>query len=213
MTSLRRRSDSTELVSDPFERICNAMKRVDRAAFVPANLTPYARSEAALPIGYGKTLSKPSTVAFMLSAVEISPGFQVLEVGSGSGYVLAVLAELGARVHGMENIPSLAQSARKRLDRLGYPGVLLKCGDGKSGWPDYAPFDAILVSAAMLGEVPRALLDQLKSGGTLIAPVAVKAGADGIMQRFEIWTALQEADGTRRYLGESAGECEFVLAD
>ncbi len=213
MASVRRKPDAEDLQADPFERVCRAMKRVDRSAFVPSNLAPYARSDAALPIGYGKTISKPSTIAFMLGAMEIQSGEQVLEIGCGSGFVLAVLCEMGARTHGVEVVPDLAQSARRRLDRLGYPGVLLKCGDGKRGWEEYAPFDVVVVSAALAGEVPKGLLNQLSDRGRLIAPVAVEGGAQGLVQRLEYWQAVPEPGGKTRYAGECVGDCEFVLAD
>lgn len=199
--------------ADPFERVCRAMSRVDRAAFVPSNLRPYADTDAALPIGHGKTISKPSTLAFILSTLDIQPGEQVLEVGSGSGYLLAVLAELGARVHGIERIPQLAQSARRRLDRLGYPGVVLRFGNGLGGWADYSPFDVIILSAAVKDAVPRALLEQLSDRGRLLAPVASIGRENDVSQRFELWSTVVDEAGQRRHVGEVLGPCEFVLAD
>jgi protein-L-isoaspartate(D-aspartate) O-methyltransferase len=143
---------------------------VPRHEFVPPAEAGYAYVNEALPIGYGQTISQPYVVALMTDLLEPRPDHKVLEIGTGSGYQAAVLAELVGHVYSIEAIPELAEAARERLARLGYRNVSLRAGDGNAGWPDQAPFDGIIVAAAA-GDVPSALLRQLRPGGRLAIPI------------------------------------------
>lgn len=156
-------------------RVLEALGRVPRHLFVDEALHARAYTDDALPIGYGQTISKPSTVARMTAALDPAPGDRVLEVGTGSGYQAAVLACLGVRLYSVERLPALALRARHALTRVGAYGVSVRPGDGALGWPEEAPFRGILVTAAA-PRVPRTLLEQLEVGGRLVAPVA---GEDG----------------------------------
>ena len=155
-------------VKDP--RVLDAMRAVPRHEFVPAALREDAYGDSPLPIGHGQTISQPYIVALMTELARPSPADRVLEVGTGSGYQAAVLSRLVARVFSVELVDPLAQSAASTLRRLGYANVTVRSGDGYLGWPDEAPFDIIIVTAAP-EEVPAALLAQLKPGGRLIVPV------------------------------------------
>ena len=155
-------------VKDP--RVLDAMRAVPRHEFVPATLREDAYGDSPLPIGHGQTISQPYIVALMTELARPSPSDRVLEVGTGSGYQAAVLSQLVARVFSVELVDPLAQSAASTLRRLGYGNVTVRSGDGYLGWPDEAPFDIIVVTAAP-EEVPAALLAQLKPGGRLIVPV------------------------------------------
>lgn len=150
-------------------RVLRAFARIDRHLFVPEPFTRRAYEDGALPIGLGQTISQPYTVAFMTQALGIRDGDRVLEVGTGSGYQAAILAEAGARVFSIERHAELLSHARKILDRLGYR-VASKAGDGTVGWTDFAPFDGIIVTAGA-PEVPEPLLAQLADGGRLVIPV------------------------------------------
>ena len=152
------------------ERVLAAMGRVPRELFVPEAERREAYVDGALPIGGGQTISQPLMVATMLELASVEPGDRVLDVGTGSGYAAAVLAELGAVVTSIERIPALARSAAAALREAGYSGVDVRVGDGSLGTPDEAPFDAILVAAAA-PEPPRALESQLRLGGRLVVPV------------------------------------------
>jgi protein-L-isoaspartate(D-aspartate) O-methyltransferase len=147
-----------------------AMGQVPRHLFVPARLREYAYEDHALAIEEGQTISQPYIVACMTQALEVKKGDRVLEVGTGSGYQAAVLAQLGMRVYSIEIIPSLAASARQRLQALGYDSVEVRTGDGYLGWPEAAPFQGIMVTAAP-DHVPPALVEQLAEGGRLVLPV------------------------------------------
>jgi len=131
---------------------------------------PYAYENQPLPIGLGQTISQPYIVAVMTDQARVGPGSRVLEIGTGSGYQAAVLAELGAEVWSIEVLPELAETAARRLEELGYDKVHCRQGDGAAGWPEAAPFDAILVTAAA-PTIPPALIDQLKRGGRMIIPL------------------------------------------
>ena len=155
-------------VQDP--RVLDAMRAVPRHEFVPAALREDAYGDSPLPIGHGQTISQPYIVALMTELARPSPADRVLEVGTGSGYQAAVLSRLVAQVFSVELVDPLAQSAASTLRRLGYGNVTVRSGDGYLGWPDEAPFDIIIVTAAP-EEVPAALLAQLKPGGRLIVPV------------------------------------------
>jgi protein-L-isoaspartate(D-aspartate) O-methyltransferase len=148
-----------------------AMRTVPRHEFVPADLRGMAYDDRPLPIGRGQTISQPYIVALMTGLAELRGGESVLEVGTGSGYQAAVLAELAARVYTVEICEPLLRAAAQTLHRLAYRNVVPRFGDGRRGWKELAPFDAILVTAAPARRVPPELVDQLAEGGRLIAPV------------------------------------------
>jgi protein-L-isoaspartate(D-aspartate) O-methyltransferase len=152
------------------ERVLEAMERVPRHEFAPERYRGQAYQDHPLPIGEGQTISQPFIVALMLEAVELSSTNRVLEIGTGSGYVTALLAELTAQVISIERHASLAESALAVLTRLGYSNIKVLTGDGTRGFPQAAPYDAVIVSAAAL-EVPPALFGQLAEGGRMIIPV------------------------------------------
>jgi protein-L-isoaspartate(D-aspartate) O-methyltransferase len=155
-------------IHDP--RILAAMRWVPRHLFVPSAVAAEAYGDHPLPIGHGQTISQPYIVAFMTDALGLKGGERVLEVGTGSGYQAAVLARLAAEVYTIEIVEPLGVEARDRLAHLGYRGVEVRIGDGYQGWPEAAPFDAIIVTAAA-PRVPEPLKDQLKDGGRLVIPV------------------------------------------
>lgn len=155
-------------ITDP--RVLAAMGKVPRHLFVPPALIAQGYEDHPLPIGQGQTISQPYIVALMSQWAEVHPGDRVLEVGTGSGYQAAVLSELAAQVFTVEIRPELARAAAARLKELGYAGVGVRIGDGWQGWPEEAPFDAILVTAAA-PRVPPALARQLKEGGRLVIPL------------------------------------------
>ena len=151
-------------------RVISAMGRVERHRFVPENQVSSAYENRPLPIGHGQTISQPYIVALMSDLVNIEPGDKVIEVGTGSGYQAAVLAEMGADVFSVEIVKPLAEQAARRLAELGYSTITTREDDGYYGWEKEAPFDAIVVTAAA-SHVPPPLLRQLKKGGTMIIPV------------------------------------------
>jgi len=155
-------------VVDP--QLLDAMLKVPRHLFVPENLTSSAYSDMPLPIGYGQTISQPYIVALMTESLQLKKGFKVLEVGTGSGYQAAVLAEIGCVVFSVEVIKILADTAQERLNRLGYPEISVRWGDGYFGWEEEAPFDSIIVTCA-IDHVPPPLIEQLKEGGKMVIPV------------------------------------------
>ncbi len=152
------------------ERVLEVMRTVPRHLFVDADFRDEAYRDGPLPIGEDQTISQPYIVALMTELAELEPGDKVLEIGTGSGYQAAVLAELGAEVWSMEIIPELGLLARSNLRAAGYDSLNLRVGDGYAGWPAGAPFDAILLTAAPR-KIPQPLLDQLAEGGVLVAPV------------------------------------------
>jgi protein-L-isoaspartate(D-aspartate) O-methyltransferase len=152
------------------QRVLEAMAKVPRHEFVPAQYWPEAYADHPVPIGEQQTTSQPYIIAAMLQAAEIKPQDRVLEIGAGSGYQTALLAELAAQVFAVERHPALSANARSRLDRLGYANVTLITGDGSAGLPESAPFNAIIVAAAA-PRVPPVLMDQLAPGGRLVIPV------------------------------------------
>ena len=170
------------------EAVLRAMQTVPREQFVPDSERSRAYSDRPLPIGEGQTISQPYIVALMSSLALITPGERVLEIGTGSGYQAAVLAELEAEVYSIELLPGIGARAEATLRGLGYDRINLRVGDGYLGWPEAAPFDRIVVTAAP-PEIPPALLDQLAPGGRLVAPV----GADPWSQRLMV--ATRDEDG------------------
>ena len=157
-----------------------AMRAVPRHEFVPPEHRQRAYRDHPLPIGYGQTISQPYIVAFMTELLSPGPGVKVLEVGTGSGYQAAVLAETGAEVYTVEIFEALASDARGRLRRLGYDQVHVRHRDGFDGWPDQAPFDAIIVTAAA-GLIPPPLIGQLKPGGRMVIPVGSIYGVQSLI--------------------------------
>ena len=155
-------------VADP--AVLAAMERVPRHLFVPSVSIAEAYDDKPLPIGHGQTISQPYVVALMTELLEVDGDDKVLEIGTGSGYHTAVLAEVAGIVHTIEIIPQMAASASSRLRELGYDNIVFKTGDGYKGWPESAPFDAIILTAAP-PRVPQPLIDQLRVGGKLVAPV------------------------------------------
>jgi protein-L-isoaspartate(D-aspartate) O-methyltransferase len=162
------------------ERVLAAMGRVPRELFVPESLRSYAYDDGALPIGQGQTISQPFVVATICSLLSLRGNERVLDVGTGSGYQAAVLAELAGGVVTVERIPSLADAARARLAEAGYEGVEVEVGDGSLGVPARAPFDAIAVAAAA-PSIPRALYDQLAEGGRLVVPRGSRRGQELVL--------------------------------
>ena len=162
------------------ERVLGAIASLSRADFVPDASPEESTSDYPIPIGYGQTISQPYIVAFMSQALELRGDERVLEIGTGSGYQTAVLARLCAEVYSIEIVPELAESARARLVRLGFSNVHLKEGDGYLGWPESAPFQAILLTAAP-AEIPDNLLAQLAPMGRLVAPVGAVADAQELV--------------------------------
>jgi len=165
--SMVSRQIAARAVKDP--NVLKAMRTVPRHAFVPSNMKRHAYADTPLPIGLDQTISQPYIVAFMTEALRLDPNSVVFEVGTGSGYQAAVCAEICREVYTIEIVEELAKSAKARLKELGYPNVFVKAGDAFFGWPDHAPFDAIIGTAAA-GRVPEPLLEQLKPGGRMILP-------------------------------------------
>ena len=172
-------------------RVLAAMGKVPRHKFVPERLAPLAYLDQPLPIGSNQTISQPYIVALMSQWAEVKPGDKVLEVGTGSGYQAAVLAELTDQVFSIELLPELAESARERLKALGYDQVQVRHGDGYKGWPEEAPFDAILVTATA-PEVPPALKEQLKEGGRLVIPVGYVGSVQQLLRLRKVNGKLKE---------------------
>ncbi|GMQ83997.1 MAG: protein-L-isoaspartate(D-aspartate) O-methyltransferase [Gammaproteobacteria bacterium] len=190
------RETSAYLDKDQLDpRVMQAMVRVPRHEFVPASERRYAYENRPLPIGYGQTISQPYIVAIMTDLLKLEPGDRVLEIGTGSGYQAAVLAELGQQVYSIEIIGDLARRARAVLDRLGYAQVKTRVGDGYYGWQEQAPFDAIIVTAAA-DHVPPPLIKQLKPGGRMLIPV----GSRFMTQQLVLITKGDEGITTRLLL-------------
>ncbi len=178
-------------ISDP--DVLRAMQTVPRHEFVPQDLLDRAYEDHALPIGYGQTISQPYIVAWMTELLELEPGDKVLEIGTGSGYQAAVLAELGyVDVYSIEIVPELAKSAAQRLQELGYTQIHVKQDDGYYGWPEHSPFDAIIVTAAP-DHLPAPLAAQLAEGGRLVIPI----GPPGWYQT--VWKFVKEYGELRAY--------------
>lgn len=174
-------------------RVLAAMGKVPRHKFVAKDLARYAYEDCPLPLTLGQTISQPYIVGYMTQALELRGGERVLEIGTGSGYQAAILAELVAEVYTIEILPELAARAQSTLDALKYTKIHIRCGDGYIGWPEAAPFDRIIVTAAA-DHIPQPLIDQLKPGGKMIIPVGseeqelilVEKSAQGISRRSTI---------------------------
>ena len=171
-------------------RILEVMRRVPRHEFVPEENRPYSYTDSPLPIGEKQTISQPYIVALMSQTANPQPHHRALEIGTGSGYQAAVLGELVQDVYTIEIIPALAERSRKRLSELGYDNIHLRQGDGYRGWPEKAPFDIILVTAAAR-RIPDPLLEQLAEGGRLVMPVGSIRGA-------QVLTLVTKKDGKLR---------------
>jgi protein-L-isoaspartate(D-aspartate) O-methyltransferase len=152
------------------EKVINAMRKVPRHLFVDPGIRHKAYLGSSLPIGFEQTISHPTTVALMSHLLDVRENDKIMEVGMGSGYQAAVLSELGAKVYSIERIRELASRTRKILEKLGYFSIAVKIGDGRLGWPEFAPFQKIIVTASA-GSVPQPLLNQLADKGKMIIPV------------------------------------------
>ena len=180
--------------------VLEVMSRVPRHEFVDDRHLDQAYADHPLPIGYGQTIPQPYIVALMTSLLEIEHGDKVLEIGAGSGYQAAVLAEITPHVYTVEIIPELAQQASERLERLGYDTVQVRHADGYHGWAEYAPYDAIIVTAAA-DHIPQPLIQQLKDGGRMVIPVGPAGGYQ------TLWRITREGDEIR---SENKGGVIFV---
>ena len=181
-------------------RVLDAMVKVPRHHFVDVALQSRAYGDHALPIGAGQTISQPYMVALMTEALQLSGGEKILEIGTGSGYQAAVLAEFTPRLFSIERSPELSRAAAATLAGLGYGNVILKTGDGTLGWPEHAPYDRIVVTAGA-PEIPPTLFDQLAPGGVLVIPVG-----DRDIQTLEVM--VKQDDG--KALSKRLIECAFV---
>ena len=161
--------------------VLEAMRQVPRDLFIPEQVRPYAYEDGPLPIGEGQTISQPFIVAAMTEAAEITAGEKVLEIGTGSGYQAAVISELTPEVYTIEIVESLAQRAAKTFHNLGYATIRTRIGDGYAGWPEEAPFDAILVTAAP-EQIPQTLVQQLAPGGRMVLPVGENRGRQSLIR-------------------------------
>lgn len=184
-------------IYDP--RVLEAFRRVPRHELVPRDLWDEAYDDHPLPIGEGQTISQPYMVAIMLQLLRLRGNERVLEIGTGSGYQTALLAELARTIHSIERVPSLARRAEMDLTRLGYQNVTIRCGDGTLGWPDEGPFDSIVVSAGA-PRVPAPLVEQLADGGVLAVPVGTRS--------FQILTLVRRRGNAVQT--EELDACRFV---
>ena len=182
-------------------RVLDAFRSVPRAAFVPDELAAHAYEDTPLPIGDGQTISQPYIVAVTAEAMALRGGERVLEIGTGSGYAAAVLSRLAREVFTVERIEALADTARERLARLGFTNVYVRAGDGSLGWPEFAPYDAIAVSAGG-PRVPDALREQLVIGGRLVIPVGATEAGQQLVRVTRV--------SSTRFQEESLGSVRFV---
>ena len=171
------------------DAVLEVMRSVERHNFVPENYRDRAYSDGPLPIGHGQTISQPYIVAFMTEQLQVSSQHKILEIGTGSGYQAAILGELSKHVFTIEIIPELAEGAKNILNHLSYKNITVRAGDGYNGWPEEAPFERIMVTAAPT-EIPQTLIDQLAPGGRMILPV----GAQFLVQY--LWVIEKDDQGT-----------------
>jgi protein-L-isoaspartate(D-aspartate) O-methyltransferase len=179
--------------------VIEAMLVVPRHKFVGENLRTQAYNDYPLPIGYGQTISQPYMVAIMTELLHLSGKEKVLEIGTGSGYQSAILAELSSQVFTIERVTELSQAARKTIEDLGYKNVAFRVGDGTIGWPEYAPFDRILVTAGA-PKIPKSLFNQLIDGGLMVVPIGD--------QNFQVLNVVRNVGGRPEV--EQSIECTFV---
>ena len=182
-------------------RVLEAMRQVPRELFIGRGLEEFAYADSPLPIAQEQTISQPYMVALMIEAAAVEPGDKVLEIGTGSGYGAAVLGRIAERLYTMERHRELAEAARQRLARLGYRNIEVRHGDGTLGWPEAAPFDAIIVTAGG-PEIPETLRDQLEPGGRMIIPVGALAHEQRLMKVVR--------DGAHEFHEEVLGPVRFV---
>jgi protein-L-isoaspartate(D-aspartate) O-methyltransferase len=194
----RERMVSSQIASDALfrssvkdERVLDAMRAVPRHEFVPQGRQSTAYADSPLPIGYGQTISQPYIVALMTELMEVQPGDRVLEIGTGSGYQAAVLAELTPYVYTIEIVKPLCEKATERLEELGYKTIQTRLGDGYDGWEEHAPFDGIIVTCAA-GHVPPPLWEQLKPGGRMVIPIG------GVYETQRLVVLTKQQDGKRK---------------
>lgn len=193
------RSDCASMVRDTVaargvrdESVLEAMRNVPRHRFVPDAYRAEAYLDRPLPLEAGQSISQPYIVAAMAELAGVEKGLRVLDVGTGSGYQTAVLAQLGAEVYTIERVPELAEAAQRTLDEVGITGVRLRTGDGREGWPEAAPFDVILVAAATR-RIPEPLIDQLAVGGRLLIPVGDDSTQELVLLEHLPWGEIRRS--------------------
>jgi protein-L-isoaspartate(D-aspartate) O-methyltransferase len=205
LAMVRTIEEAAAIPGEPLQRldpaVLEAMRKVPRHVFVPEDERRHAYEDRPLPIGYGQTISQPYVVALMSSLLAVRPGDRILEIGTGSGYQAAILSALGARVRSVEIVPELATSAREHLDEAQAADVWTRQGDGYYGWPEEAPFDAIMVTAAA-ASIPSPLIQQLRPGGRMVIPV----GAPFLVQQLTV----VEKDAAGRIRTEALVPVSFV---
>jgi protein-L-isoaspartate(D-aspartate) O-methyltransferase len=182
------------------KRVIDALRKIPRHLFLDEALWPQAYEDHAMPIGEKQTISQPYIVALMTEALQLDDKKKILEIGTGSGYQTAILAEIADQVYSIERIPSIAKRARKVFDKLQYRNVVITIGDGTSGWREHSPYDGIIVTAAS-PTIPKPLLEQLTTGGRLVIPIG-----DESTQDLMVYTK----EDTNDYREENYGGCRFV---
>ncbi len=182
------------------KRVVDALRKIPRHLFLDEALWPQAYEDHAMPIGEKQTISQPYIVALMTEALQLDDKKKILEIGTGSGYQTAILAEIADQVYSIERIPSIAKRARKVFDKLQYRNVVITIGDGTSGWREHSPYDGIIVTAAS-PTIPKPLLEQLTTGGRLVIPIG-----DESTQDLMVYTK----EDTNDYREENYGGCRFV---